>query len=61
MENESADPRPVEDPSPTGVNVMIEVIEAIAKKRIPAGYRVVYRTNPKGEHVVAVIWPPPTP
>jgi hypothetical protein len=41
-----------------GVRVFTAVAEALAKNGAPAGYRVVYRTNPKGEHVVAVIWPP---
>jgi len=44
-----------------GMHVLTAVAEALAKKGAPAGYRVVYRTNPKGEHVVAVIWPPQTP
>jgi hypothetical protein len=41
--------------------MMIEVFEALVRNGVPAGYRVVYRTNPRGEHVVAVIWPPETP
>jgi hypothetical protein len=36
--------------------MMIEVFEALARNGVPSGYRVVYRTNPRGEHVVAVIW-----
>jgi hypothetical protein len=30
----------------------------LVRNRVPAGDRVVYRTNPRGEHVVAVSWPP---
>jgi hypothetical protein len=41
--------------------MMIEVFEALVRNGVPTGYRVVYRTNPWGEHVVAVIWPPETP
>ncbi len=53
----SVDPR-VETHPLSGVRVFTAVAEALAKKGAPPGYRVVYRTNPKGEHVVAVIWPP---
>jgi hypothetical protein len=41
----------------TGVKVIAAVAEALAKNGAPAGYR----TNPKGEHVVAIIWPPESP
>jgi hypothetical protein len=57
MEPSSADQPSTEDQSPIGVRLMIEVMETLARKRALPGYRVVYRTNPKGEHVVAVIWP----
>jgi hypothetical protein len=40
------------------MKVMIDVMETVARKRALPGYRVVYRVNPKGEHVVAVISPP---
>ena len=40
------------------VQVLTAVAEALAKNGGPPGYRVVYRMNAKGEHVVAVIWPP---
>jgi hypothetical protein len=54
--------RPVQ-PSPedqpvSGVKLVTEVVDGLVKRGGPPGYRVVYRTNPKGEHVVAVIWPP---
>lgn len=61
MEPRPSGPPPVENVSPLGLKMMIEVFEALARSRVPAGYRVVYRTNPRGEHVVAVIWPPETP
>jgi len=51
-------PPPAEDPPASGFNVLAAVAEALAKNGPPPGYRVVYRTNPRGEHVVAVIWPP---
>jgi hypothetical protein len=35
----------------------MDVVDAVMTRRELAGYRVVYRTNPKGEHVVSVIWP----
>jgi hypothetical protein len=43
------------------MKILATVAEALAKSGAPAGYRVVYRTNPKGEHVVAIIWPPEAP
>lgn len=61
MEPRSSDPPPLANESPPGLKMMIEVFEALARNGVPAGYRVVYRTNPRGEHVVAVIWPPETP
>ena len=48
----------IEDKPASSAKVLTAVAEALAKNGAPAGYRVVYRTNPKGEHVVAVIWPP---
>jgi len=48
----------VEEATAGHINVLTAVAEALAKNGGPPGYRVVYRMNPKGEHVVAVIWPP---
>ena len=61
MESGSCEPFRLEDQPPSGVKVLAAVAEALAKNGAPAGYRVVYRTNPKGEHVVAVIWAPEAP
>ena len=61
MESRSSDPPPIVNESPLGLKMMIEVFEALVRNGVPSGYRVVYRTNPRGEHVVAVIWPPETP
>jgi hypothetical protein len=58
MESGTSDRPPVESQPASGVSVLAAIAEALAKNGAPAGYRVVYRTNPKGEHVVAVIWPP---
>jgi hypothetical protein len=55
---ESAIPECVEVQPVGSVKVLTAVAEALAKNGAPPGYRVVYRMNPKGEHVVAVIWPP---
>ena len=57
MEAGPSDRPRVEDPLVSGVKILATVAEALAKSGAPAGYRVVYRTNPKGEHVVAIIWP----
>ena len=61
MEAVPRDHSRVEDQAARGVKMLTAVAEALAKNGAPAGYRVVYRTNPKGEHVVAIIWPPETP
>ena len=58
MEPQTSDQSRVEDQPASSVKVFTAVAEALAKNGPPAGYRVVYRTNPKGEHVVAIIWPP---
>ncbi len=61
MDAQSSEQQPVDREALVGVKVMMEVMQALAKSGAPAGYRVVYRTNPRGEHVVAVVWPPRTP
>ena len=53
--------QPRREAQPAGVIFLAAVAEALAKNGAPPGYRVVYRTNPKGEHVVAIIWPPESP
>ena len=53
MEPVNADHSPVDDHPAGGVNVLAAVAEGLAKNGAPAGYRVAYRTNPRGEHVVA--------
>jgi hypothetical protein len=58
METQLADRPSPQAPSTSGVQLVMEVVDELMKRRGPAGYRVVYKTNPRGEHVVAVIWPP---
>lgn len=58
MESEAAAQPPIGRQPATGVNVLTAVAGALAKNGGPPGSRLVYRMNPKGEHVVAVIWPP---
>jgi hypothetical protein len=36
----------------------MQEVEALAKSRGMKGHRVGYKLNAKGEHVVAMIWPP---
>jgi hypothetical protein len=57
MEARLSDHPRAEDQAASGVKMLTAVAEALAKNGAPAGYRVVYRMNPKGEHVVAIIWP----
>jgi hypothetical protein len=53
MESETPDQPPVEEHPGNGVNVLAAVADGLANNGAPAGYRVAYRTNPRGEHVVA--------
>lgn len=53
--------RPIlENRTPLGAKAFMEVIDGLAASRGMKGYRVAYKQNAKGEHVVAVIWPPGT-
>lgn len=58
MEAACPDQPSPEDQPVSDVKLVMEVVEGLVKCGGPPGYRVVYRTNPRGEHVVAVIWPP---
>jgi hypothetical protein len=47
------------DDVPTlGARVLMNEIDELALRRCIAGYRVAYRMNDRGEHVVALIFPP---
>jgi len=60
MGRRSSDGAPGEDQATSGVQVTMEVVDAVMTRRELAGYRVVYRMSPQGEHVVTVIWPKPS-
>jgi len=48
------------DPRPTlGVRALMSAIEELARARELSGFRVAYKQNARGEHVVALIFPPP--
>jgi hypothetical protein len=61
MGRRSSDQPRIEDRPPLGVKALMEVIEKLAASRGMKSYRVGYKQNGMGEHVVAVIWPPQTP
>jgi hypothetical protein len=47
------------DDVPTlGARALMNAIDELALKKCIAGYRVAYRMNDRGEHVVALIYPP---
>jgi hypothetical protein len=47
------------DPRPTlGVRAVMSAVEDLARARHLAGFRVAYKPNAQGEHVVALIFPP---
>jgi hypothetical protein len=58
MGRRSSDRPHIDDRPPLGVKPFMEVVEALAKSRGMTSARVAYKTNSKGEHVVAIIWPP---
>jgi hypothetical protein len=54
--------RPIlENRTPLGAKAFMQVVEALATSGGMKGFRVAYKQNAKGEHVVAVIWPPQAP
>jgi hypothetical protein len=60
MGRRSSDRPILENRTPLGAKAFMEVIDALAASRGMKGYRVAYKQNANGEHVVAVIWPPQT-
>jgi hypothetical protein len=55
------DRKPPEDGPTLGARVLIQAILALPCVQQLAGARVVYKRNPRGEHVVAVVFPPQPP
>jgi hypothetical protein len=51
----------LEDQPTLGARVLMTDIERLAKARHITGYRVAYKVNARGEHVVALIFPPQPP
>ena len=58
MGRRSSDRPRIDDRPPLGVKALIEVVEALVKSRGMTKAKVAYKTNSKGEHVVAIIWAP---
>jgi ribosomal protein L35AE/L33A len=44
-----------------GARVLMAEIDQIAKAKHLVGHRVAYKMNDKGEHVIALIFPPQPP
>jgi hypothetical protein len=61
MGRRSSDRPGIDDRAPLGAKMLMEVVEALVKSRGMKSYRVGYKRKAKGEHVVAIIWPPQTP
>jgi hypothetical protein len=61
MGRRSSDRPRVENRTPLGAKAFMEDVAALAASRGMKDYRVAYKQNAHGEHVVAVIWPPRTP
>ncbi len=50
------------DPRPTlGVRALMNAVEDLVKARSLVGVRVAYKRNARGEHVVAILFPPQPP
>ena len=56
MGRRSSDRPRIEDRPPLGVKAFMEVIDALVRSRGMTTAEVAYKTNVKGEHVVAIIW-----
>jgi hypothetical protein len=56
-----SDRHPPEDGPTLGARVLIQAIMALPCVQHLAGARVVYKKNVRGEHVVAVVFPPQPP
>ena len=58
MGRRSPDRPRIDDRPPLGVKALMEVIDALVKSRGMTTAKVAYKTNSKGERVVAIIWSP---
>lgn len=52
---------PLEDQPTLGARAVMNEIEQVARAKHLVGFRVAYKTNDRGEHVVALIFPPQPP
>ncbi len=60
MPDNTRPPRYLADPDPRpplGVRAVMTAVEDVARARKIAGFRVAYKANRAGEHVVALIFP----
>jgi hypothetical protein len=55
------DRQPPEDGPTLGARVLMNEIDQLARAKHLVGHRVAYKMNDKGEHVVAVMFPPQPP
>jgi hypothetical protein len=50
------------DPRPTlGIRAVMDAVEEVARAKKLVDFRVAYKRNSQGEHVVALIFPPQPP
>jgi hypothetical protein len=64
MPDNTRPPRNLVDPDvrPTlGVRALMSAVENVVKAQCLVGYRIAYKRNGRGEHVVAIIFPPQPP
>jgi hypothetical protein len=64
MPDNTRPPRNLVDPDtrPTlGVRALMSAVEEVVKAQSLVGCRVAYKRNGRGEHVVAIIFPPQPP
>ena len=54
-------PTPAEDRQALLAKSIMDEVDLIGRDRRLSGYRVAYKQNVNGEHVVAIIWPIPSP
>jgi hypothetical protein len=64
MPDNTRPPRHLVDPDPRptlGVRAVMAAVEEVARAKKLVAFRVAYKRNAQGEHVVALIFPPQPP
>jgi hypothetical protein len=55
------DRHPAEDGPTLGARALMNAVEELCRSRGLVGFRVLYKKNATGQHVVAIVFPPQPP